>query len=313
MTEFIDFIVENKYLIIIYFIPFLLICISLIKQKNRLVKNPIIPKYGIPKDVHPTLIGIFIDGEFNERDFMAGIIDLAVNGLIKIEKYFENGAPRYFFKDLSSNKKINNNVRRFFYENLFNKIKRRENEKLGIFPYLHKEEISGIYKSMVFYGSMDSNIEKYFLWGILPKKYLAIRFAMFLLLFIAFGIIIPVFIFVSKMEVSDFKISLDFFIFFIISGFLLTFGIFHNGKSKKGEELIYDIKCYKEFLETVELGLGSRNDYEKHASYAMSLGVSEKWTNKFIKTMKAPDWIYLDGMENMSKDMLNIIQIIRKT
>ncbi len=293
------------YLLIIYFIPVFFIILSLIKRRKQNKAKLVIPKYEMPDNVHPSLIGILIDGEFNKQDYIAGILDLVINKLLKIEKIKENGIERYFFRDLGKNKKITDKFREKFYDYIFKHIKRLPAEKEGIFPHKHRE--LGTYGFLSRYLRNRNFLRKYFFRGILPTEYEQLRFLRIAFMGIIFLVVVPSLILASNMRGIDLKMSLEMFLFVVFSGIILSYDLFFNGKSAEGRKLIYDMECYKEFLKTISIN-DKTIDFEKHLPYAAAFGISNDWVTDFAMKLSAQDWIYQENMQKKPNRLLNLIQ-----
>ena len=88
-----------------------------------------IPHYEAIDSLHPAMVGLVIDGEFNLRDFFAGIADLLVNNLMTIETHSgvitESGANSMIIwrklplDEKNSVKLEQSDIRKFLYEKLF--------------------------------------------------------------------------------------------------------------------------------------------------------------------------------------------------
>jgi len=268
------------------------------KKKELEVDKPIIPKYEPPENLHPTMIGTVIDGRYDKRDFTAGIIDLAVHGLLEIEKKHIKGlvfdSDEYFLKQNPAKKSFTSVLRANFYENLFGGIVivRGEDEKEGVFPSHHRESMYQIFNSI----KKDARRKKYFK-GAAKMGGLGFIFLIIWLFPFLGGILGGL--------GDEIKIAVGGLVLAVFAGFAV-----YPNRTKAGYKLAHEAKCYKEFLETAEIDqlnwAEKQEIFEKNLPYAVAFGLTKKWTRVFGNIIQSPQWMHTGNVNHLSRDISRI-------
>ncbi|PID70555.1 hypothetical protein CSB37_00500 [bacterium DOLZORAL124_38_8] len=245
------------------------------KRKLK-VDKPIIPKYQVPNNLHPTVVGTVIDGDFDKRDFVAGIIHLATIGAIKIKKeikesFFGSVQQTSLEKTISDEKILQLSpqdksllFQLFGAQNTFNLNRENSRSLYQIFTKIGDEVTLG---NNFFVGkSANTTTLKW------PKQ-------------LGWWVLIPIIL-------GAFFNFIGTLVACVIGFIGIT--IFSPKRTKEGFTIAYELECYKEFLKTAEvdqLNWASKQEiFEKNLPYAVAFGLEKHWTEKFGNLIQVPNW-----------------------
>jgi uncharacterized membrane protein len=281
------------------------------KRQSLKINKPIIPKYHPPDNLHPTLVGTVIDGKYHKRDFVAGIIDLAVQGLLTIKKrtfdgYSKKRVESYFLEQKKQEKMFISVIRANLYEHLFGEvvIPRKNGEQKGIFPIRHRKQMYKVYEAI----KKDAENTKYL------KKIMnfSVNLGLFGLIFwiaprLAFSFPVVIYSVFGKIG-TPILISL-------LSSIILWVKIIPR-KTREGFKLAHEAKCYREFLKTANLDQLNWEEkqeiFEKNLPYAVAFGLTDKWASVFGDSIQFPSWLENGSMDNLSDDISDIVSDISR-
>ncbi|MBU1131569.1 DUF2207 domain-containing protein [Patescibacteria group bacterium] len=235
----------------------------------------IIPYYQPPLNLLPAEVGSVIDERVNLVDISSTIIDLAVKGFIKIKEAGRNDWEFIKLREFEGLKIWEKK----FAEAIFDskpsvKISELKNNFYRHLADLKKE----MYKDLV---------EKNFFTASPQKIRTLYIIAAFILLCLGM-VVIPFF-------GGGFNI-----LFLVLSAVVIFWlGQYMPYKTKEGTKAVQEIKGYKRYLAVAEKERikfhnapeKKPEEFEKHLSYAMVLGVEKKWAQQFKDIyLQKPSW-----------------------
>ncbi len=275
----------NSYVIIL--LPFITFFLMLShwqkKGKDPKGQGTIVAFYEPPKNIKPTLIGSLIDERVDMRDITAGLIYLAEQGYLKINKIDKKwilGKSDYEIELVNEGTDKIGNIENKILNVFFPDMKKGDSIKLSdlkndtLFHFNLSLLDNIIFKEMVSLGLYEKNPNN------AKIPYLIGPF-----------FVVPLLIFIlgKSDPISIISIIISCSIIFI-------FGFFMSKKTKLGAITKEQILGFKEFLSVTEKDrLDFHNAPEKNPEkfmeflpYAIALGVEDKWAKKF-------EGIYLDN------------------
>ncbi|MBU0531499.1 DUF2207 domain-containing protein [Patescibacteria group bacterium] len=238
----------------------------------------IVPEYDPPKNLSVMEVGTLIDTKVHSHDISAGIINLAVNGYLKIKEEEE--------KKLLGKKKVFTFIKT-------NKLPGAELDKsehdlyTGIFDgkdEVKLDELKGEFHKTV------AKINKGLYQQMATKKLFAKNPNTIRGTFITIGTVVAM----SSFWLGAFGFHVA--ISLVLSGLLIIGFAFIMAKKTREGTLAYEqAKGFKMFLEKAEKyrieWQERENMFESYLPYAMVFGVADKWTNAFKDKIKQnPDW-----------------------
>lgn len=250
-----------KYIIALIFI-FLAFLIWFKYGRDPKVNKAVIAEYEPPENLSPIEIGsILKKGRDNKNSIAATIINLAVNGHLKIEKIEKNGLfSRKDYKFIKEDKETTDLYKA--EEKLFSQIfyGNKSEVKLSQLKNSNRIRLTEIFKDT------SSDLKKR---GIIDKYGMIIGIFMIIISFILFTVLSSVNIIVAFSAFS----------FFI-------FGLLMRRLTKKGSEISHKIKGFKLYMKTVEKHRArfyeKEGIMEKFLPYAILFGITKQW----LKSMK---------------------------
>ena len=280
------------------------------EKKKMEINKPIIPKYQPPAGFHPSALGNIIDGSFDKQDFTAGIIDLAVNGFLEIEKRKVEGlmwdSEEHVLKRKPA-KNFTSDLQEEFYTKLFrpslgfgNVVSLLQGKEPQDMNTLLDEVIPANDKNKMYtiFQQIKLQVKQ------LGKKYFrgisGTGGLMMLIPFVVFGMIFLVGDLLGPTR-----------IFAILGSVFAGVGLFtylYPKLSKEGMEVAHEAKCYREFLETADIDklnwAEKQEIFEKNLPYAVAFGLTEKWAKVFGDTIVEPKWMNgAGGVGNLAKNL----------
>jgi len=281
-----------------YILPILilLLCIKLWQKFGRDPKiNPTVaPEFEIPEKLSPIEMGlVYSDGVLKTNYISASIINLAVNGFIKIKQIQEKGLLRQadFEFEKIKNSSPASMAEKELFDNFFSTSDKIKLSSLKNSFYVH---LSGIRSA----GN-----------GFLQKKKFLVPYSK-TLLYVYLGIG-GLGLFLSFASIA---ISTHLFVAVLLSAIIvLIFAPLMQKRTEEGHVLFRRIKGFKLYLDKAEKYrqrfLEKENLFEKFLPYAIVFGITREW----IKKMKDiygekyfatyhPVWFYGAGIASFNAD-----------
>lgn len=249
------------------------------KGRDPYVAGAVTVMYSPPeedgKPLSPAEVGTLIDEKLDQRDITASVINLAVNGYIRIE---EEGSKGLFTAQ----------------DYKLNKLKEPD-EQLGDFEQeLLKELLPGKSGRLMsslknsFYakiGGLRDTLHK----GLKKKRYFSQRpdkvralYAGIAIFVGSFGAVGSIFLVELLPMMSETKNVIA----MIITGVIIFFfGRYMPAKTSRGARAYMKVKGFEEFLSRAEKDrlerMADKNLFEKFLPYAIALDVSDRWADAF--------------------------------
>jgi len=245
--------------------------------KDPRIKKSIIPIYEVPENLTPLEMGILTTGrEAVKNEFItAEIINLAVKGLITIKEIKEKFLI-FHFKDYqlirNYRPEIEKNLtltQKFILEKIF-----EEGDKVNLSSLKDKfyKNIKTIQKK-----TRNSLIEK----QLITKKGIGLSKRLWVLGFVLFFVLWLLFDFLDRwISFSPIAlVSLG-----LCLGILFIFSRVMPSRTLKGAEILWKIKGFKMFMETVDKDRAKfyekENIFEKLLPYAIVFGITDIWIGR---------------------------------
>jgi uncharacterized membrane protein YgcG len=257
-------------------VPVFVFLLSILKKKGKNKKITIFPHYEPEKDLYPLLAGYVYRAKLDNKDITAQIIQLAIDGHIKIKQEKKN---KYVLAKDNIEKEIKEGTVESLYSGLFKGKDSVNSKKIP----------SDFYQTVKSLGTQLENImyeKKYF-----SKKRKKLKTTLSLLgfggLFFSFMTIGHL----ADMAASGWSIGL------ILSSILsLIFFSKVDLRGKKGNQMYYELKGLKMYIDTAEKHrIEFHNDpekfrgvFEKLLPYAIIFGLEKKWAGEFKDIYKEP-------------------------
>jgi uncharacterized membrane protein len=259
-------------------IPVLLFLRSLLKKKWSNEKITVIPHYEVPNDLDPLMGGYVYESKQDFKHISATLIWMATKGYISIVK---EGKDLFVQKEVEDLK-----VEVSHIEELFNALFMKENRvKIKSMPSSFTNRIQSIF------FTVRSNSSEYVDKNRVNTKNLLLTLGV-LAGFLGFFFLTP-FLTVYAAVGTGIGIGISGIVAAIIAGKI-------DIRSKKGNELYYELEGLKMYIDTAEKHrIEFHNDpekfrgvFEKLLPYAMIFGLEKKWAKEFEDLYKdtQPDW-----------------------
>jgi uncharacterized membrane protein YgcG len=259
-------------------VPIILLLSSLLKKKWSNKKITIIPHYEVPDDLDPLIGGYVYESKQDFKHISATLIWMATKGYLSIEKEGKNLFIQKKVEDLKSEV---SHIEELFNA-LFNKEDRVNIKKM---PSSFTKKI----QSILF--TVKSNSSKYIDEGRVGTKNLLLSFGI-VAGFLGFLFLTP-FLATYGAIGTGIGIGISGIVSAIIAGKI-------DIRSKKGNELYYELEGLKMYINTAEKHrIEFHNDpekfrgvFEKLLPYAMIFGLEKKWAKEFEDLYKdtQPNW-----------------------
>lgn len=272
--------ISDNWMIFIPIIVFLsLLYIWYKNGRDPVGRKTIVPQYEPPDKSLPAIVGVLIDEKVDIKDVSATVIDLAVQGYLKIKEEGEKGLvikkKDYSFiqlKDFKADKDIS------FYEK---KILE------GIFGDKKEVRLSDLKND--FYQNLNE-IKGFLYEDSVKAGYFAKRPDKIRGFYLICGIVVSV---LGGILISFFEMALVPVISILASGgIIIIFSFFMPKRTQKGVgsyEYALGFKLYLEKAEKYRLKFAEKeNLFEKYLPYAMIFGVADKWAKAFADIYKNP-------------------------
>ena len=284
-----------------YLIPIFIFyfCLKIWRKYGRDPKdNPtIVPEFGIPDDLSPMEMGmVYSDGTLKNNFISASIINLAVNGYLKIEEIPKKGilgSKDYKLILLESKKSIS-----YAEKNLIEKIFGAKKEKLisemknhfyTEIPKLSSAIMDKLSKKKLLYKNSKTNQAVFAVLGSISI------FGSFFL-----------FAYDTHLGVSV-----------LLSGLIIiVFSFVMSRRTEAGLKLFRRVQGFKLYMETAEKYRQQFNEkeniFEKFLPYAIMFGMTKQWINKMKDIYGEkyfanyhPVWFYGYAFANFDVNSLN--------
>lgn len=281
-----------------YLLPILvfLICFKLWQKYGRDPKiNPTVaPEFDIPEKLAPIEMGlVYSDGSLKNHYISASIINLAVNGFIKIKHIEKKGI--FSSEDYELLKLKSMTPKSPSEEELFS----------SLFEGKEKVNLSDLKNKFYVHLPQIRSRGKKFLYG---KDYLVSYSKILFHVFLAIGIIGFLSSFVQ------FVINTNLGVSSMLSGIIIiVFAPLMQKRSEKGHEIFKKIQGFRMYMDKAEKYrqqyLEKENMFEKLLPYAILFGITGQWIKKmkniygeeYFKTYY-PVWYYGAGLASFNAD-----------
>ncbi len=265
-------------------VPVFFFLLSILKKKGKNRKLTVIRHFEPQKGMYPLFAGYVYTSKLDSRHITAEIIQLAVDGYIKIKQEKKN---RYNLEKIGIEKEISEDSVRNLYSGIFKEKDSVDTRKISSNFYL---TVNGIEKEL----QKKAYEEEYF-----DKKRKKLRGLL--------GAVGAVGIFLSFMSFGalSYIAATGWSIGFIISSILfLIFSSKVDLKGEKGNEIFYELEGLKQYINTAEKDrIEFHNDPEKFRGvfetllpYAIIFGLEKKWAEEFKDIYKEPPSWYEGNM-----------------
>lgn len=249
------------------------------RGKDPKGRGTVIAHYEPPDNLTSAEIGTVYDNKADNKDITAMLIQLAINGYLKIKQYGK-GKSDYEFIRMKSEEGLKNEFEKKLFNAIFDSGDKKKLSSMKNKFYKDMQEIKrDVYKEVTKKGYYSRN----------PNR------ARFGLLFIL-SMLSLVGSFVLGGIATNFFLGAAMFISGII---MFVFSMLMSQKTVKGAQTLEKIQGFKQFLEVTEKErLKFHNPpnmvpelFEKYLPYAMALGVENRWAENFRDIYnQAPDW-----------------------
>ena len=271
-------------------IPVFFFLMNLVKKKGKNRKITVIPYYEPMKNIYPLLGGYIYSNKLLNKFLTAEIIQLALDGYIKIKQEGKNKYTLIQQKDTHSNPIMNT-----LLTGLFVKGKEIEIKKL---PTTFYSTVS----------SVDSLLKK----ELFEKQYYEEQRRKLKSSLSSFGVLV---MFLSFLAFSFFmeNAAVGWFWGILISSILLLiYSSKVDLKSSKGNKVYYELEGLKMYINTAEKHrIEFHNDpkkyigiFEKLLPYAIIFGLEKKWASEFKDIYKEPPTWYEGDISSFNSYML---------
>ncbi|MDE2944815.1 MAG: DUF2207 domain-containing protein [Gemmatimonadota bacterium] len=287
------------------FLPFFVLAF-MYRRWNERGRDPEIgsiePRYEPPGDLTPAEVGVIVDNRADLRDITATLIDLAVRGHLTIEEREENHllglvtGTDYLFE-----RRDNPGDRLAPHESallraVFGGRRRRRLSDLKDRFYKDLPELkSTLLATLIEHGVYTESPT------IVAGKYVGLGFLVGIVIFFG-GLLAQAVLPLAMGAVLGAAIASAFVI--------VVFGLFMPARTKRGTELLRQVKGFEEFLTRVESDRYRRKItgpemFEKCLPYAMALGVAAQWARAFQDLYREPpDWYHGHALSTFNSHIL---------
>jgi uncharacterized membrane protein YgcG len=257
-------------------IPVFLFLLKILKKKGKNEKLTVIRHFQPKEKMYPLFAGYVYNGKLDPKHITAEIIQLAVDGYIKIKQEKKN---RYILEKVETEKEILEDSVSSLYSGLFKDKDSVDTRKISSKFYLTVKDIDKQLQKKVYEKEYFSKRRKR-----LKTTLFTLGMVGTILSFISFG---PL----SYMAATGWGVG------FLISSILSAiFSTQVDLKDKKGNELYYELEGLKEYINIAEKArIEFHNDPEKFRGvfemllpYAIIFGLEKKWAREFQDIYKEP-------------------------
>lgn len=268
------------YVVVVIVFVFLLLMWLLFGRDK---KSTVVVQYLPPKDITPAEAGLLWDDKLHKRDLIALIYYWAGNGLIEISEHGED-------YELTKLKELPEDAKSF-EKTMFSRLfKSKDTVSVSSMRNSFYYTLKTANKQLESYASRH----KFYVPG--TRGFARFLRVMGIIFAIPAAVLIVVFIFIS----GGYLGVLRYFVFFISLALILyLFGRIMSKKQHFGKKQYTKILGFKKFIEKAELPrlkelVDEYPDYfERTISYAIVLGLWNKWAEKFQPLLtEPPNWYH---------------------
>lgn len=262
----------------------------------------IAPRYEPPGDLTPAEVGVIVDNRADLRDITATLIDLAIRGHLTIEEREEKHLPGlatgrdYVFErlDLPGDHLVPHEsalLRAVFGGRRTRRLSDLKDRFYKDLPELKSTLLATLIEHGVYTESPT----------IVAGKYVGLGFLVGIVIFFG-GLLAQAVLPLAMGAVLGAAIASAFVI--------VIFGLFMPARTKKGTELLRQVKGFEEFLTRVESDPYRRKItdpemFERCLPYAMALGVAPQWSRAFRDLYREPpDWYHGHALSTFNAHIL---------
>lgn len=251
------------------------------------------PRYEPPGDLTPAEVGVIVDNRADLRDITATLIDLAVRGHLTIKEREDND---YVFerRDIPGDGLAPHEsalLRAVFGGRRTRRLSDLKDRFYKDLPELKSTLLATLIEHGVYTESPT----------IVAGKYVGLGFLVGIVIFFGGGLartwlpLAPLAVVAAA----------------ILSGLIIVgFGLVMPARTKKGTELLRQVKGFEEFLTRVESDRYRRKItgpemFERCLPYAMALGVAAQWSQAFRDLYREPpDWYHGHALSTFNSHIL---------
>jgi len=282
---FIDLLKDNGILFLPLFTLGLMFYLWNTKGRDPAGKGTIIAQYEQPDNLTPAEVGTIVDEKADKKDISAEIINLAVNGYLKIIRQSGKGIlakEDYELEKLKESADLPNEFQKKLMDSFFSGRERLI--KLSSLKNKFYKDLEDV-KNKIYKSTLD---KQYFLKN--PKNVRGIYFGISVLLF-----------FLALFTGGVFG-GLGIFSFILSAVIVAIYSSFMPARTKKGveaKEHILGLKYYLTIAEKDRLKFHNApkkdpQHFEKLLPFAMVLGVEKEWAKQFEGIYNQPPSWYSD-------------------
>jgi len=246
------------------------------------------PRYEPPAGLSPAEVGVIIDNTADMRDITATLVDLAVRGYLTIEEEEEEklmgllSSKDYVFRRTDKRGTPSAPHEAALLRAVFGKRDSRRLSKLKNTFYKKLPDLKNdLQRALIEHGVYEESPA-----GVTGK-------------YVGLGVLMGVVIFFGgsvagrSLHLAPLAVVLSAIISALV---IIGFAFIMPARTKRGSELLRQVKGFEEFLERVESDRFKRmitgpEMFEKFLPYAMALGVDSQWAGAFEGMyQEPPDW-----------------------
>lgn len=273
-------------------IPVFIILLNILNKKGKNKKITIIPHYEPKKGLFPLLSGYIYSKILNNKHITAEILDLAINGYIKIK---QEGKKEYLLVRENENGNPNNDITKSLLDGLFKKQDSINTKKIPSDFYITVRNLNTKLNSLMYSDDYFDTSRKNLQTILLVTGIVG--------LFASFMTIAPL----LYIAASGWTFG-----FFGSFGLVLLFSFLVDLRSVKGNEIYYELEGLKMYISTAEKNrIDFHNDPKKYAGvfekllpYAIIFGLEKKWAKQFEDIYKEPPSWYEGDMSTFNSYLL---------
>ena len=280
------------------FLPFFALAF-MYRRWNERGRDPEIgsiePRYEPPGDLTPAEVGVIIDNRADLRDITATLIDLAVRGHLSIE---ERGEKDYLFerRDTAGDPLAPHEsalLRSVFAGRTTRRLSDLKDRFYKDLPELKSTLLATLIEHGVYAESP----------AMVRGKYVGLGFLVGIVIFFG-GLLVQV--------QAVLPLAMPAVLAAAVASALviMIFGLLMPARTKRGTELLRQVKGFEEFLTRVESDRYRRKItgpemFEKCLPYAMALGVAAQWARAFRDLYREPpDWYHGHALSTFNSHIL---------
>jgi uncharacterized membrane protein YgcG len=265
-------------------IPVFIYLLSIIKKKGSNKKKTIIAHFEPEKGMYPLLAGYVYNKKLDNKHITAEIIQMAIDGHIKIK---QEGKRKYILEKEGSEDSVKNETSRSIFSGLFKKEESIDTKKIPSDFYKTVRDVDRKLNSEAYSNELFSK----------DRKKLKGRLS-------SFGFIGLFLSFFSLGPLGELAATGWSFGFGISSILSMIFSSKVDIRGEKGNDIYHELEGLKRYINTAEKHrIEFHNDPEKFRGvfeqllpYAIIFGLEKKWANEFKDIYKEPPSWYEGDM-----------------